>query len=134
MVNLRKTYPRPPLRNDQNALSSVVPTARRLGVEDMLDKELVETQPVIRKWILDHLPSMPPKAYRWVPETEEIAATFAALGLTPLMMQGAARMCEAIAATAPGRESPEEARARGRKGIEVVAALDADMPVKSRKV
>ena len=114
-------------------LTELLIAARRLGVEDVLDKELVETQPVIRKWIFDHLASMPPKAYRWVPETEEIAATFAAEGLTPLMMQGAARMFEAIAGTAAGKESPEEARARGRKGIEVVAALDADMPVKSNK-
>ena len=115
-------------------LTELLIAARRLGVEDVLDRELVETQPVIRKWIFDHLASMPPKAYRWVPETEEIAATFAAEGLTPLMMQGAARMCEAIAATAPGRESPEAARARGRNGIEVVAALDAEMPIKSNKV
>jgi len=43
-------------------------------------------------------------------------------------------MYEAIAATAAGKESPEEARARGRKGVEVVAALDADMPLKSWKV
>jgi len=115
-------------------LTELLVAARRLGVEEVLDRELVETQPVIRKWILDHLPSMPPKAYRWVPETEEIAATFAAEGLTPLMMQGAARMCEAIAATAAGKESPEEGRARRRKGVDVVAALDADMPRKSDKV
>lgn len=115
-------------------LTELLIAARRLGVEDTLDKELVETQPVIRKWILDHLPSMPPKAYRWVPETEEIAKTFDAVGLTPLTMQGAARMCAAIAETAPGKESPEEARARGRKGVEVVAALDAGFPGKARKV
>ncbi len=115
-------------------LTELLIAARRLGVEDTLDKELVETQPVIRKWILDHLPSMPPKAYRWVPETEEIAKTFDAVGLTPLTMQGAARMCAAIAETAPGKESPEEARTRGRKGVEVVAALDAGFPGKARKV
>src|SRR6185369_16876824 len=86
-------------------LTELLIAARRLGVEGMLDRELVETQPVIRKWILDHLPSMPPKAYRWAPETEEIAVTFDAVGLTPLTMEGAARMCEAIAATGPGRES-----------------------------
>ena len=114
-------------------LAELLIAARRLGVEEALDKELVETQPVIRKWILDHLPSMPPKAYRWVPETEEIAATFGAAGLTPLMMQGAARMCEAFAATAPGRESPEEARAKARKGAEVVAAFDSDMPRKKHE-
>lgn len=109
-------------------LTELLIAARRLGVEEALDKELLETQPVIRKWILDHLPSMPPKAYRWVPETEEVAATFAATGLTPLMMQGAARMCEAFAATEPGRESPEAGRAKGRKGAEVIAALDAGIP------
>lgn len=109
-------------------LTELLIAARRLGVQETLDKELVETQPVIHKWILDHLPSMPPKAYRWVPETEEIARTFDAVGLTPLTMQGAARMCAAIAETAPGKESPEEARARGRKGVEVVAALDAGFP------
>jgi len=115
-------------------LTELLVAARRLGVEDVLDKELVESQPAIRDWILRNLPSMPPKAYRWVPETREIADTFEAAGLTPLMMRGAAEIYEGIAATAAGKESPEEARARGRKGAEVVTALDADMPLKSDKV
>lgn len=102
--------------------------ARRLGVEGVLDEELAASQPAIRDWILRFLPSMPPKAYRWVPETEEIASTFAAVGLTPLTMQGAARMCEAIAKTSVGAESPEEARARKRSGKDVIAALDKDLP------
>ncbi len=107
--------------------------ARRLGVEEVLDAELSGSQPAIREWILRNLPSMPPKAYRWVPETEEIAATFEAAGLTPLMMQGAARMYAAIARTAAGMESPEEARAQGRKGAQVVGALDEGLPGKARE-
>lgn len=111
-------------------LTELLVAAKRLGVEEVLDAELVGSQPAIRDWILRNLPSMPPKAYRWVPETEEIAATFEGVGLTPLMMQGAARMYEAIAGTEAGMESPEEARARARKGAQVVDALDAGMPRK----
>jgi hypothetical protein len=69
---------------------------------------------------------MPPKAYRWVPETTEIAATFADAGLTPRILQGAADMYEFIAATELGKESPELARERARTGPEVVAALAAE--------
>ncbi len=109
-------------------LTELLVAARRLGVEEMLDRELSETQPVVRKWILDHLPSMPPKAYRWVPETEEIAATFAGVGLTPLTMEGASRLFTAIAQTEVGKESPEAARARRRAGADVIASLDQDLP------
>ena len=109
-------------------LTELLVAARRLGVEEVLDEELRGSQAVLREWILRNLPSMPPKAYRWVPETEEIAATFGAVGLTPLMMQGAAETYAGIAATVPGRESPEEARTRERSGQDVVAALDAGLP------
>jgi len=113
-------------------LTELLIAARRLGVEEVLDTELAESQSAIRDWILRNLPSMPPKAYRWVPETEEIAATFEAIGLTPLTMQGAAKMYEAIAKTSVGTESPEDARARKRTGAQVIASLDTEMPGKTR--
>ena len=109
-------------------LTELLIAAQRLGVEEVLDEELAESQPAIRDWILRNLPSMPPKAYRWVPETEEIAATFAAVGLTPLTMQGAASLYVAIAKTSVGTESPEEARSRKRTGAQVIAALDKELP------
>ena len=109
-------------------LTELLVAARRLGVEEVLDEELRGSQAILRDWILKNLPSMPPKAYRWVPETEEIAATFAAAGLTPLMMQGAAETYVAIAATNAGKESPEEARVRKRTGAEVIAALNEGLP------
>jgi 3-hydroxyisobutyrate dehydrogenase-like beta-hydroxyacid dehydrogenase len=109
-------------------LTELLVAARRLGVEEVLDEELRGSQAALRDWILKNLPSMPPKAYRWVPETEEIAATFGAVGLTPLMMQGAAETYAAIATTAVGKESPEEARTAARNGAGVIGELDATLP------
>lgn len=109
-------------------LTELLLAARRLGIEEVLDTELRGSQAQMREWILRNLPSMPPKAYRWVPETREIAATFEAAGMTPLMLQGAAALYEDIAATATGRESPEQARTRGRDGAAVIATLDAELP------
>lgn len=108
-------------------LTELLVAARRLGVEDVLDAELRQSQPVIRDWILRWLPTVPPKAYRWVPETREIAATFSSVGLTPLTLEGAAALYAEVARTGAGRESPEEARAKKRNGSQVVAALDEGM-------
>jgi hypothetical protein len=66
---------------------------------------------------------MPPKAYRWVPEMQEIAKTFGDVGMTPRIMQGAADMYELIAKTPLGRESPEEARTQGRGGPDVIRGI-----------
>jgi 3-hydroxyisobutyrate dehydrogenase-like beta-hydroxyacid dehydrogenase len=97
--------------------------ARKLGVEQALENEFKETLPDLYDWILNRSLSMPPKAYRWVPEMNEIAKTFEDVGMTPRIMQGASDMYEQIAKTPLGRESPEEARKQGRKGPEIVAGL-----------
>ncbi len=97
--------------------------ARKLGVADLLDAELRESQPEVREWILSRSVSMPPKAYRWVPEMLEIAKTFEGVGMTPRMLQGAADMYELIAAAPLGAESPEAARAKGRSGSDIVMLL-----------
>lgn len=99
--------------------------AQRLGVAETLDAEMQESQAAIRGWLLASLPSMPPKAYRWVPETREIAATFEDSGLTPRMMQGAADMYAFITGTPLGAESPEQAREKKRAGGAVVQELAA---------
>lgn len=101
--------------------------AERLGIASQLADELKTSQPVVTDWMLATLPPMPPKAYRWVPETLEIAATFEAAGLSPRMMQGAADVYQAIARTPLGRESPEAARAKRRRGADVVDALARQM-------
>jgi 3-hydroxyisobutyrate dehydrogenase-like beta-hydroxyacid dehydrogenase len=97
--------------------------ARKLGVEHALEAEFRDSQSDLFDWVVNRSVSMPPKAYRWVPEMLEIAKTFQDVGMTPRIMQGAADMYELIAKTPLGRESPEEARERGRKGIQVVQGL-----------
>lgn len=98
-------------------------TARKLGVEQALEAEFKDSQPDLYEWILSRSVSMPPKAYRWVPEMLEIAKTFEGVGLTPRILQGAADMYEFIAKTPLGRETPEQAREHARSGTELVRAL-----------
>jgi 3-hydroxyisobutyrate dehydrogenase-like beta-hydroxyacid dehydrogenase len=97
--------------------------ARKLGVEQALEAELKDSQPMLYDSILNRSATMPPKAYRWVPEMNEIAKTFEDVGLTPRILQGAADMYEHIARTPLGRESPEEAREKGRKGPDIIRGL-----------
>jgi 3-hydroxyisobutyrate dehydrogenase-like beta-hydroxyacid dehydrogenase len=97
--------------------------ARKLGVENALEQELRESQSDIYDWVVRRCVTMPPKAHRWVPEMNEIAKTFEGVRLTPRILLGAADMFEEIAKTALGRESPEQARDKARKGPEVVRGL-----------
>jgi 3-hydroxyisobutyrate dehydrogenase-like beta-hydroxyacid dehydrogenase len=98
-------------------------TARRMGVYETVENEFRESIPEVYDWMLGRVPSTPPKAYRWVPEMNEIARTFGDAGLTPKMFQGAGEMFEFVAKTPLGQESPEEARAQARSGGEVVRQL-----------
>jgi 3-hydroxyisobutyrate dehydrogenase-like beta-hydroxyacid dehydrogenase len=102
--------------------------AHKLGIEDVLEKEFKASQPEIQEWVLSRCTTMPPKAYRWVPEMLEIAKTFDGVGMTPRILEGAAEMYERIAGTPLGQESPEAARERGRSGWEIVQALAASGP------
>jgi 3-hydroxyisobutyrate dehydrogenase-like beta-hydroxyacid dehydrogenase len=97
--------------------------ARKLGVEQALEAEMKESQGDMLEWVLSRSVSMPPKAHRWVPEMNEIAKTFEGVGLTPRILQGAADMYEYIAETPLGRESPEDARKKGRTGPDIVVGL-----------
>lgn len=97
-------------------------TARLLGLDEELRKELVDSQPALRQWLSKSMLGMPPKAHRWIGEMEEIAATFEQVGLTPRMLLGAADMYRWIATTEPGRETPEN-RDPNRDLDGLVAAL-----------
>jgi 3-hydroxyisobutyrate dehydrogenase-like beta-hydroxyacid dehydrogenase len=74
------------------------------GLREALELELAESQPQLLASARKGIPAMLPKAYRWVTEMEEIAATFAVAGLTPRMHEGAAdvyRFVESAAVPAP---------------------------------
>jgi len=96
--------------------------AKLMGLEETLRTEQEQSTPDVLGWLQRAVPTMPPKAYRWVGEMEEIAATFASLGMTPNIFQGAAALYQFIAETPIGKESPET-RDRNRNLDGVVAAL-----------
>jgi 3-hydroxyisobutyrate dehydrogenase-like beta-hydroxyacid dehydrogenase len=88
--------------------SELLIASHRLGVQDALQAELESSQKGLVGWVGNSLRSTPSKAHRWVGEMEEIAATFAAVGLTPKILDGAADMFRYIATTDLGHEAPEE--------------------------
>jgi 3-hydroxyisobutyrate dehydrogenase-like beta-hydroxyacid dehydrogenase len=102
--------------------TELLTAARLLGLEEALRAEQRESVGDLLGYLERGVPTMPPKAYRWVGEMEEIAATFADVGLTPRMLLGAADMYRLVAETAIGKESPENRdRSRGLDGV--VAAV-----------
>jgi len=72
--------------------TELLTAADRLGLAEPLRAELEDSQPVLYDWSQRAIPGMVRKAHRWIAEMEEIAATFAALGLTPKMLEGAAEV------------------------------------------
>jgi 3-hydroxyisobutyrate dehydrogenase-like beta-hydroxyacid dehydrogenase len=100
----------------------VLIAAQRLGVADLLDAQLRQSQAERYEWALGQFPSLPPKAYRWVPEMLEIAKTLGTVGMTPKMFQGAADTYRFVADTSLGKETPES-RDKTRGGSDVVRLL-----------
>lgn len=99
--------------------------ARRLGIDDVLLAELRASRPDVLDGQMRTLPGMPSKAYRWVPEVEEIARTFQEVGLTRGIFDGAGDLFAMVAETPLGKESPEEARSANRDGLEIIRLLAA---------
>ena len=97
--------------------------ARKLGVEQALEKELRESRNDVFDWQVRNIAVMPPKAYRWVPEMREIAKTFGELGMTRRIFEGASDIYEMVASTSLGKESPEQARKAARSGLDVTREL-----------
>ena len=102
--------------------TELLTAARLMGLEETLRAEQRESIPDVLAWLERSVPTMPPKAYRWVGEMEEIATCFADLGLTPNILTGAADVYRFVAATPIGTESPES-RDPNRDLAGVVAAL-----------
>ncbi|MDA8124635.1 MAG: DUF1932 domain-containing protein [Deltaproteobacteria bacterium] len=95
---------------------------RRLGIGEALVDQIKETERGIYDAVMRKLTVMPPKAYRWVPEMNQIARCLESTGMTPRMMQGAADIYEFVAATTLGRETPES-RDPSRTSEDVVRLL-----------
>jgi 3-hydroxyisobutyrate dehydrogenase-like beta-hydroxyacid dehydrogenase len=86
--------------------------AHRLGLYEQLWNEVSSSQPELAAILTRSIPSMTPKAHRWIGEMEEIAETFKAVGLTERTFYGAADVYRLVKDTSLGKETPEE---RNRK-------------------
>jgi 3-hydroxyisobutyrate dehydrogenase-like beta-hydroxyacid dehydrogenase len=93
-------------------LTESMVTAETLGVAGALRAELADSQPQFLAQAQRGVPGMVPKAYRWIAEMEEIAATFAGVGLTPRMLEGAADVYRFV----------ESAQPDGEENLETVVA------------
>lgn len=98
--------------------------AKLAGTSEVLAAELRDSQPQLLQWLGKQLPNVPPKAYRWVAEMEEIAKTFAGHGLPGATMTGAAELFSFVAGSPLGRELPER-REQGRTLEDIVEILAA---------
>ncbi len=65
-------------------------SARRMGLYDELIAEMQDSMPERYAEMERGIPNMVYRARRWIGEMEEIAQTFAALGLTPRIYQESA--------------------------------------------
>jgi 3-hydroxyisobutyrate dehydrogenase-like beta-hydroxyacid dehydrogenase len=78
--------------------SAMMLGATRGGTADALLQELIESQPMLLNWMRGFVSRMPPKAYRWVAEMEEIAKFQRDDPAAAAMYDGIARFYEQIAA------------------------------------
>ena len=102
--------------------TALLVAAERAGIAAPLAEEFAASQPEASGWLLRQMPSMPPKAWRWVAEMKEIGAFLDAEGVPGTMLRGAAEVYAQVADTPLGRETPET-RDRSRTGRQVAAAL-----------
>jgi L-threonate 2-dehydrogenase len=82
-------------------------SAGKLGVAEALKAEMRLSNPGTLQRAQEVLPTVTYRAYRWVAEMEEIAATFADAGMSPRLFQGAADTFRQIADSPLGELTPE---------------------------
>ena len=78
--------------------TELLTAARAMGLYDALMDQYGDRNAVFQSQQRS-IPSMPNRARRWVGEMEEIAKTFADLGMTPNILQGAADMFTLVGET-----------------------------------
>jgi len=103
--------------------------AHRLGLDEELWQEVSHSQPELAAILTRSIPSMTPKAHRWIKEMEEIAETFKEVGLTERIFYGAADVYRLVKDTSLGKETPEESN-RARLLSEVITTLADEITLK----
>ena len=89
--------------------TALLTAAESMNLTDELIAEFEFSQPAALSQMSSGISRLPPNAHRWVGEMEEIASTFANLGITPSFHKGAAEMYRLLSRTPYASESPETA-------------------------
>lgn len=109
-------------------------TAHRLGVTEELKKEMSEIFPNHLATAERSVPDMPPKAYRWVKEMEEIASTMNEEGgWSRELFQGMAGIYQTVADDDVLGKEKIGKRKRGTSIDDVAAALADGLEMKKKK-
>ena len=87
--------------------AAVLTTAHTMGLTEDYMRELTESQPAMLAAMEQMIPRIPLDAARWEGEMHEIAATFAAAGVTPKFHEGAGDMMALADRTAISAETRE---------------------------
>lgn len=86
---------------------ALLTAAESMGLTEELRQELAYSQGAALQSMESTIPRLPPNAHRWVGEMEEIASTFAKVGVTSHFHLGAAAIYRLLQATSFANESPE---------------------------
>jgi 3-hydroxyisobutyrate dehydrogenase-like beta-hydroxyacid dehydrogenase len=86
---------------------ALLTAAESMGLTNELRQEFLESQPIVYKQMEKQVPGVPVKARRWLGEMEEIASTFAHVGLTPQFHKGASEIFRFVGQTSLAEETPE---------------------------
>ena len=113
--------------------TELLTAAQALGVSEALTNEFQMSQGALYEYMERGLPRMPPRSRRWIGEMEEISQTFAAVGLTPKMLAGAADMYRFVGATHLADRTPEDLEPPPglAEMVSILAGYLGDTPVDS---
>ena len=106
--------------------------AELMGLTEPLLAEFQSGQESVLQRMERTIPTVPPRARRWVSEMEEIRDTFAHLGMTPHLFEGVAEMYRFIGSTPLGDETPES-RDRNRTFTDTIRQLAQHVPAQDSR-
>lgn len=87
--------------------TAVLAAAEAMNLTSELREEFINSQSDAYLQMEKTIPSLHTKAFRWVGEMNEIASSFANVGVTPAFHQGAAKIYELISKVPFAHERPE---------------------------
>ena len=111
--------------------SQLLIAAELMGLTEPLLAEFQSGQSSVLERMTRTIPTVPPRARRWVSEMEEIRDTFDHLGLTPLIFQGVSDIYRFMGDTPLGEEFPES-RDRERTFTDTIGQLATYVEPKER--